>query len=211
MNTKTAPSRFALLRHAQTYWNKAKRIQGHLDSNLTDDGRRQAQVYAQKIGSYGFTAILASDLGRTLQTANIINSYLNLPLSTDRRLREQDWGRWSGRTIKTIQKEEGDLLAQQVAAGWDFHPPGGEVRRQVFERGSQALISWAARSRHKNTLIITHEGMVKCLIYGLSGRKFLPSEPPLIQSNHLHWVVCHGRDLSIEQINACHLDEDITP
>jgi probable phosphoglycerate mutase len=40
--------------------------------------------------------MLASDLGRTVATAEIINRYLNIPLATDARLQEQDWGRWSG-------------------------------------------------------------------------------------------------------------------
>lgn len=209
MKPNTPHCRFALLRHAQTHWNAAKRIQGHRNSALTDFGRRQARRCAQKIRSFEFTAILASDLGRTLQTAAIINEYLNLPLAKDVRLREQDWGRWSGRTMASIQKKEGLLLAQQVAAGWDFRPPQGEDRRRVFERSRQALTAWAATSGQTTTLVVTHEGVVKCLLYGLSGRKFLPDEPPLIAANHLHWLTCRGGDLLIEQVNACDMNDGI--
>ncbi len=200
-------SRFAVLRHARTEWNTEKRIQGQLDSPLTAHGRSQARFFAERILSLGVTAILCSDLGRTLQTATIINDRLNLPLHPEKRLREQDWGRWSGKTLAAIEAEEGAALDRQVAAGWKFCAPGGEDRRSVYRRGCRALESWAVGSRHRRTLVVTHEGMLKCLIYGLSGRKFLPPEPPLIRSDHLHWLVYADGALQIENLNAL----DLTP
>jgi probable phosphoglycerate mutase len=194
--------RFALLRHAQTHWNAEKRIQGQKDSYLTENGKKQALIFAEKIQFLGFNAIFCSDLGRTLQTAKIINANLKLPLACDKRLREQDWGGWSGKTLASIWKEEEEKIAQQVDAGWDFCPPQGESRWNVFQRGCQALKSWSIASKYDRTLVVTHEGVIKCLIYGLSGRKFLPHEPSLIKSYHLHWVTCDGSNLFIEKINA---------
>jgi broad specificity phosphatase PhoE len=211
MKPKPFPYRFALLRHAQTHWNVAKRIQGQKDSSLTENGRKQALVFAKKIQSLDFSAILCSDLGRALQTAKIINFNLNLPLIKENRLREQDWGGWSGKTLASVRKEDEEYLTRQVAAGWDFCPPQGENRREVFQRGCAALKSWSLTSKYNRTLVITHEGVIKCLIYGLSGRKFLPHEPSLIKSNHLHWVTCNGSNLAIEKINAQNMGQDAAP
>ena len=211
MNQKPYLYRFALLRHAQTHWNVAKRIQGQKDSSLTENGTEQARIFAEKVQFLGFNAILCSDLGRTLQTAKIINTYLNLPLVKDKQLREQNWGRWSGKTLASVWKEEKNILTHQVEAGWHFCPPEGEDRQTVFVRGCQALKSWSLASEYNRTLVITHEGVIKCLIYGLSGRKFLPHEPSLIKSNHLHWVTCDGSNLFIEKINAQNMGTVITP
>lgn len=202
MNQRHDYCRFALLRHAQTHWNVAKRIQGRQNSDLTDYGRRQAANFAARIQSFGFTAVLCSDLGRARHTAKIINARLKLPLFQDQGLREQDWGRWEGKTLRAIQQEEGEYLARQVASGWNFRPPGGEDRRTVFERGRRVLETWAAQSGHAATLVITHGGMLKCLIYGLAGRRFLPSEPAVILPEHLHWVAWNGGGLQIEKLNA---------
>ncbi|MGD9209859.1 MAG: histidine phosphatase family protein [Desulfobacteraceae bacterium] len=208
MKIKTPFYRFALLRHAQTHWNAAKRIQGHLNSDLTDQGEKQVHLYVKKIKSLGFTAILSSDLGRALQTAKIINTYLNLPLVKDARLREQDWGRWAGKTLAAIKKEEKELLTRQIAAGWEFLPPEGETRRMVFERSCKALTRWAVTSEHVRTLVISHEGTIKCILYGLLNRKFLPSESPLMIPNHLHWVAYNGQNLLVEKVNERNMNVD---
>lgn len=210
MNPRKEFHRFAVLRHAQTHWNVAKRIQGRQNSDLTEYGRKQAADYAGIIEPLGVSAILHSDLGRARETAEIINARLNLPLFEDKGLREQDWGLWEGKTLPAIRKEEGEHLELQVAKGWDFRPPQGESRRVVFERGCNALKTWASRCTHTNTLIISHAGMIKCLIYGLAGRRFLPSERPIMKPDYLHWIAWDGEKLLLEKINACKMNPEAT-
>jgi probable phosphoglycerate mutase len=54
----------------------------------------------------------------------------------------------------------------------------------------------------ENILVVTHEGVIKSLVYHLSGRQFLPTEPPLLKSYQLHWLVHASNGLQIEKINA---------
>jgi len=195
-------SHFGLIRHAQTVWNREKKIQGHSDSPLTTDGKRQASGWGQILSQFSWDRILASDTGRALETADRINRVLNLSLTTDDRLREQDWGRWTGKTISQIKTEEPQMVAAQVNAGWDFRPPGGEDRNRVLHRSKTALLEAAVRWPGDNFLVVTHEGVIKCIIYHLCGRKFLPTEPPLLKSYQLHRLV-HDRDgLRLEAANA---------
>jgi broad specificity phosphatase PhoE len=195
-------SHFGLIRHAQTVWNREKKIQGHSDSPLTTDGKRQASGWGQILSQFSWDRILASDTGRALETAERINRVLNLSLTTDDRLREQDWGRWTGKTISQIKTEEPQRVAEQVNAGWDFRPPGGEDRNRVLYRSKTALLEAAVRWPGDNLLVVTHEGVIKCIIYHLCGRKFLPTEPPLLKSYQLHRLV-HDRDgLRLEAANA---------
>jgi probable phosphoglycerate mutase len=198
-------TRFGLMRHAQTVWNRAKKIQGHCDSALTAEGERQAASWGQRLSQFPWDRILASDTGRALATAERINAYLNIPLTTDPRLREQDWGRWAGKTIPQIQTEATQVLDEQINAGWNFCPPGGEPRESVLKRSQKALIEAAGRHRGDNLLVVTHEGVVKSLIYHLCGRKFLPGEPVILKSYRLHWLVNDGNGLQIEKLNALEL------
>jgi probable phosphoglycerate mutase len=194
--------RFGLIRHAQTIWNREKKIQGHSDSPLTADGERQASNWGQILLRYSWDRILASDADRALATSERINAYLKIPIEIDSRLREQDWGHWVGKTVAQIQAGSAGLLDEQTSAGWDFCPPGGEDRKSVLERSRGALQDAFNRWPGENLLVVTHEGVIKSLLYYLSGRKFLPSEPSLLKSYHLH-LLAHDRDgLRMEAVNA---------
>jgi len=198
-------ARFGLIRHAETLWNLEKRIQGHRDSPLTDAGRQAAEIWGKSLLSNRWSRILSSDTGRARQTAGIMNSFLRLPSSSDPRLREQNWGRWTTRTIAQIKADCPDELEAQINAGWNFCPPQGERRFEVWDRSRRALIEAANKWPGSTILVVTHEGVLKALIYRLCGREFLPSEAPLINSAYLHWLVIDNNDLHLEEVNAIRL------
>jgi probable phosphoglycerate mutase len=199
-------TRFGLIRHAQTVWNREKKIQGYSDSPLTADGEKQASSWGQILSQFSWDRVLASDAGRARATAEIINAFLKLPLTIDSRLKEQDWGQWVGKTVRQIEAEARQELDEQVNAGWDFCPPGGESRLSVLIRSQQALLEAAERYPGQNLLVVIHEGVVKSLIYHLCGRKFLPGEPAILKSYQLHRLVYDSSGLQIEKINALELD-----
>ncbi len=205
MQEPNKTTRFGLIRHAQTVWNREKRIQGHSDSPLTADGEKQASSWGQILSRFAWDRILASDTGRALATAERINAFLKVPLTTETRLREQDWGQWVGMTVRQIEENAPQVLDEQINAGWDFCPPGGEPRHSVLKRSQEALQEAAERYPGEILLVVTHEGIVKSLIYHLCGRKFLPGEPAILNSYQLHWLVCHSSWLQIEKINALEL------
>jgi probable phosphoglycerate mutase len=199
-------TRFGLIRHAQTVWNREKKIQGYSDSPLTADGEKQASSWGHILSQFSWDRVLASDAGRARATAEIINAFLKLPLAIDSRLKEQDWGQWVGKTVRQIEAEAQQELDEQVNAGWDFCPPGGESRRSVLKRSQLALQAAAERYSGENLLVVTHEGVVKSLIYHLCGRQFLPGEPAILKSYQLHRLVYDSSGLQIEKINALELD-----
>lgn len=198
-------TRFGLIRHAQTAWNRAKRIQGQSDSRLTREGKLQADKWGDILSAISWDRILVSDIGRAFETAARINNICKIPMTADRRLREQDWGSWTGKTVRDIESDEPQLLVKQTAAGWQFCPPDGEDRRSVCKRSHAALVEAAANWPGETILIVTHEGVIKSLIYHLSGRNFLPEEPPLIRSMHLHWLLHNSKGLQIGELNALSL------
>ena len=163
-----------------------------------------ARCWGMRLQGSGWQQILASSSGRAQQTAGLVNLALKLPLSHDARLQEQDWGRWSGLRLPDLKHRHGRQLAEQVSAGWHFQPPEGESRLAVWRRSRQALVDSAARWPGRCILVVTHEGVIKSLIYRLAGRRFLPDEAALIKPWHLHLVEVREGRLALIEVN--HLD-----
>jgi broad specificity phosphatase PhoE len=202
MTGKNSVTRFALLRHGKTEWNQKRRIQGQRHSPLTSKGRAEAERWGLILKDIRWNRILTSDLGRAIATATLINQTLGVPLVEDSRLREQDWGKWTGKTVAQLKEKDGRFLEEQVDAGWRFCPPGGEDRNRVLERSREAIRTAAETWTGETILVVTHEGVIKCLIYHLTGREFLPSEPSLIRENTIHWLCYDDTELKIDQINV---------
>ena len=205
MSDRDSPTRFGLIRHAQTVWNLDKMIQGQKDSALTTTGRAQSRTWGERLAPLSFDRILTSDLGRTVATAELINRALKLPMKKTSRLRELDWGDWTSRRIRDIENEIPEELRIMEQTGWQFCPPGGESRRAVWLRGREALEDASKRWPGETILTVTHQGVIKCLLYGLAGRKYLPQEPAMIKPLHLHWLVAGETGVEIERVNAIEL------
>ena len=198
-------TRFGLIRHAQTVWNLTKKIQGHEDSPLTTAGQEESLAWGDQLAVLPFDRILTSDLGRAVATAELINRFLKLPIKKSSQLRELDWGVWTGKRIQEIKIDAPDELKTMERAGWQFCPSGGESRKAVWLRSWNALQEASKRWPGETILTVTHEGVIKCLLYGLSDRKFLPHEPAMIEPRHLHWLVAGETGLEIERLNAFEL------
>jgi len=195
-------TRFGLLRHVETQWNREKRIQGHSDSALTDSGIAEAKAWARRLKTLAWDRIFASDTGRALKTAEIINAELNIQLTTDRKLREQNWGSWTAKTWDQVKAEASQLIGDYQKEGWNFCPPGGESRKNVLSRGCEALTAAAKRWPAETILVVTHEGLIRCLLNHLCGLQFLPGEPAMVKPRHLHWLKFDRDGLQPEEINA---------
>jgi len=198
-------TKFGLMRHAQTEWNQQKRVQGQNDTPLTTHGEHQAKEWGRLLKTQPWDRIIASDIGRALKTATLINVSLQVPLAPDPLLREQDWGQWTGKTLTQIEQEIPLVLPPKESKGWEFCPPDGENRDMVWERSHRALQEAAARWPGETILMVIHEGVIKCLIYRLLDRQFLKSEPPVLKSQHLHWLIQDNEGLRIDEINALKL------
>ena len=190
---------FALMRHAETSWNRERRIQGQQDAPLTSSGRQQARRWGYALARHQLDYMVTSDLGRATHTATLINHSLLLPCSLEPRLREQDWGDWSGSKLSDLLNT--DELKVQEKLGWDFRPFDGESRLEVLQRSQQALVDIAQQMRGSRILVITHGGVIRCLLYRLCRRRFLPDEPALIKPYRLHWLSYNGEGFEVHRLN----------
>jgi len=202
-NSSKQQTVIALLRHGKTVWNEEKRIQGHENSPLSIDGALQVHQWGKFLSSVSIDRIISSDLGRVKETVAIIEKYIqNVPVEFDSTLREQFWGEWEGKTFAELHEFEGKELSRQIVAGWNFRPPGGESRVEVLQRVLPLLKGLTDRFPGENILVVSHEGIVKTVLYHLAGRAFLPNEKKLIEKRQLHLIVGENKKLTLGSLNV---------
>lgn len=94
-----------LVRHGETVDNARQIMQGQTQGCLNDKGREQARLVAERLASEPLDAVVASDLRRAIQTAELLAEPHHLPVVTTPLLRERDWGGFTGRYIPDLKGE----------------------------------------------------------------------------------------------------------
>lgn len=164
-----------IVRHGETQWNIANIRQGHLDSPLTPDGIAQAGVLAQRLSRERFRLIYSSDLGRAMQTAQIIAAATGHEIVSDPRLRERHMGIFQGLGSEQIKQRYPQKYKLYRALGPDYVIPEGESIRQQVARNLAYLNEIAARHVGEAIVVITHGGVLS----GLFRHTFsIPFEAP---------------------------------
>ena len=150
-----------LARHGETDHNvPPQRVQGWIDIPLNDRGREQARGLAEALRDEGLAAIYSSHLSRARETAEIAAEALDLPVIEDERLAESNRGRWEGRLLEEIERDEPELWAAWRRGGEDFRFPGGESLREHADRVAAALAE--VRSGPLPAVVICHGGTIRC-------------------------------------------------
>ncbi|MEL6963273.1 MAG: histidine phosphatase family protein, partial [Pseudomonadota bacterium] len=123
-----------LIRHGQTEWNRAKRLQGSKDSPLTEMGRHQAARIAQALESAPPSHILTSPLGRAKTTASMIAGHLSIDDEEDARLAEMRFGAAEGLTADEIDARWPGFRKKREQDKWHIRWPDGECYDDVDRR-----------------------------------------------------------------------------
>ena len=169
---QTEPTRLLLIRHGQTEWNRAQRIQGQIDIALNDTGLRQAQALALALADEPIAVIYTSDLGRAHATAQALAMTTGAQLRVDPRLRERHYGAFEGLTYDEIESDW-----PQQAKSWRerdpaFAPQGGESLLDLWARVLPTLDSIAQRHAGEQIAWVTHGGVID-LLYRAATRQDL--------------------------------------
>jgi 2,3-bisphosphoglycerate-dependent phosphoglycerate mutase len=152
------PTVVIAVRHGETEWNRAGRNQGHLDSPLTKRGTQQAGAMAEALSHLAIEMIYSSDLGRAVQTAEIIARRLRLPIHTDARLRERSYGILEGLTLSEFQEKHPAEAAALVSGNPEYTVPKGESARQKFLRNVECVEDLARKHAGATLLVVAHGG-----------------------------------------------------
>jgi glucosyl-3-phosphoglycerate phosphatase len=196
--------RLVMLRHGQTDFNLGSRIQGQLDTELTELGRAQAVAAAEVLAKRQLLLIVSSDLRRAYDTADALGERTGLPVQVDSRLRETHLGDWQGMTHAEIDAAApGARQAWREDASWAPH--GGESRVDVAARGLllvadllQAESEWgAADEPARPVVLVAHGGLITALTAALL-RLPVASWPALGAMGNASWTQLSGHSAGLD-------------
>ena len=159
-----------IVRHGETDWNKTGRFQGQTDIPLNAMGRTQAAALRSSLmGALPFDRIVASDLCRAVETAEILSQGDDTPLHTDSGFREMDFGDWEGLDAQAIDHRWPGELRRWFDEG-QLAKHGGETQEQLFERVRKHFRLWADRSDYERLAIVCHGGVSSALMCSILGK-----------------------------------------
>ncbi len=148
-----------LLRHGQSVYNKMNILQGRIDSPLSEEGERDAELIAPKFKDLGIKHIAFSPLLRAKQTAMIINKYLDLPFSEWTDIQEMSFGDWQ----HELKYEYWDKFRHNFYEK-GTPPPGGESREQVYRRAEREIHNICKNVDDSPVLVACHGMVIRILL-----------------------------------------------
>jgi probable phosphoglycerate mutase len=165
------PTRIIAIRHGETDWNAAARIQGHTDIALNARGLQQAQLAAQALADEAIAAVYASDLQRAWQTAQAIAAPHGLAVVRDPALRERCFGQFEGHSFAALEPLHPELCARWRHRDPTFAAPGGETLLDFAKRAQDALRQIAARHPGQLIVLAVHGGVLDAFYRAATGQE----------------------------------------
>ena len=147
-----------VVRHGETIWNVERKEQGITDIPLTEKGKNDALELQELISTLNIDVVISSPLVRARETAKILVNN-SLPINTDDRIKERDWGMNEGALIDTVDKWDcWDVIlntkVQNIECIQDF-----------MYRVSNFIEDIKVRYKDSNVLIVTHSAVSRVIHY----------------------------------------------
>jgi broad specificity phosphatase PhoE/RimJ/RimL family protein N-acetyltransferase len=162
-------TRFTLIRHGETAWNANGRWQGHAPVPLNEEGRRQAAALGRYLAGRDpqIQVVVASDLSRALETAQIVGAAINVTAAADSRFREVALGEWQGLTMDEVRTWDLDRLNALRQNPFLLPRPGGESWEQVARRAVEGLEALHAQHAGHHIAVVSHGGTIRALMMAI--------------------------------------------
>lgn len=149
-----------VVRHGETIWNQEKRVQGITDIPLSDKGIEEAKELKELVKSLNIDVVISSPLKRARDTARILIDS-KLPINTDDRIKERDWGMNEGALIDDVDRWDcWDVIlntkVQNIECIQDF-----------MYRVSSFIEEIKEKHKDKNVLVVTHSAVIRVIHYML--------------------------------------------
>jgi broad specificity phosphatase PhoE len=180
---------FYFVRHGQTDWNVERRVQGHADIPLNDNGRAQAAQLQKILQSIELDHCYSSDLQRAMETARILVENRPLPIHVDPRLRERNFGIWEGK------------LSSELAASLEQERMSVETDEEIIKRVFAFLQDVEKRHPGTSILFVTHGGLMRTILakqLGISADDIHVENMALLQLEAVNGALYVGNMQGIE-------------
>ncbi len=165
-------TRFLLIRHGQTEWNRgAERFRGHADLPLNETGLAQAQQIAARLVDEKIAALYSSPLQRALQTAQPLADARHLEIQKHDGLLDINFGALEGMTIEEARHAFPEVIEKWIVAPGHVKFPKGDSFKTMRTRIEAMLDELAAKYAGETVALVSHKivcGAMLCVVLGLS-------------------------------------------
>ncbi|NLJ50034.1 MAG: alpha-ribazole phosphatase [Candidatus Atribacteria bacterium] len=159
-----------LLRHGDTDATENRYFAGWSDIPLSKKGERRVQIAKEVLKKYEYLEIWSSPLIRTRQTAQIVvNSNYIIQYAED--IKERSFGEWEGKNWETLEHDFPDQVIKWKENPLEFTPPQGESFADVLRRVRRFWQMLFGKNQGIY-LVVTHAGVIRCLLVLLTGMTF---------------------------------------
>jgi len=194
-----------LIRHGETVWNSQQRMQGHSNSDLSEEGRAQIESLGQWMKNVSFDHIYSSDSLRARQTAEAITKYSGHTLKIDQRLREKNLGVFEGLTTEEAKERHPEIFRLFKTAGSNYVIDEGESTQQLLDRTLEFIEEIRLMHLDKRVVLVTHGGVVRVLIKHTLGLSVGSPTRFLIKNTGLFRLVWNEKWLVAQMGGVLHL------
>lgn len=163
------PTRVYLVRHGATVLSAEDRFAGETDVDLSDAGRTQLRLLAERLSREPISGVYASPMRRTLESAGILAEPHGLPVRPVPGLREISHGRWETKTRSEVESLWPEEYARWDADPYTFAPEGGESGLAVTARAFPALADLVFAQAGRTCLVVSHKATIRLLLSALLG------------------------------------------
>jgi broad specificity phosphatase PhoE len=162
-------TRVHLIRHGATTLSAEDRFAGAVDVALSDEGRAQAQRLGQRLAGTKLSAVYASPLSRTVETARLVGGPQGLEPQLDAGLREIAHGHWEGLRRQEVEQRFGAEYQAWEADPFTFAPAEGETGLAVMARALPVIREVVLRHPDQNVAVVSHKATIRLLLCSLLG------------------------------------------
>jgi probable phosphoglycerate mutase len=187
-------TRFCLVRHGETDWNAARRLQGHTDIDLNTRGLAQANqmAHALKKINLQFDVLYTSDLQRAAKTARAIEALFKTSAISNSALRERHLGALQGLTTDEAPIREPALWKSHLSRNIEERLRNGESIQQFADRIKTALEQIREQHSGKTILLVSHGGVLD-MMYRIASNQPLHAEKMVAVPNaSVNWISHDG-------------------
>ncbi len=203
-------TRITAIRHGETAWNVATRIQGQLDISLNEKGYWQAEQAGMALAGDPMDAIISSDLARAYETALAVAKHHGLNVQIDRGLREREFGIFQGKTFAEIETELPDQALAWRKRVPEFAPEGGESLLLFRERVRQCLFQLVAQFAGQHIALVSHGGVMDVLYREATSLDLQAPRTWALGNASINRLLWNGDHLSlVGWSDASHLDQGL--
>lgn len=185
--TNTA-TRLCLVRHGETEWNAARRIQGQIDIGLNEVGCQQARAAGAWLKGAGIVALYSSDLKRAWHTAEAIGEALGLLPVAVPAMRERRYGVFEGLTYDEARARYPDGYAAFEGRNAEYAFETGESLAEMFDRVTTALKAIAAAHPGGDVVVVLHGGVLDVINRFVRGSSLEAPRDFLIPNAGMNWI-----------------------